>query len=1144
MSQLLEQYNRINSVIEDFYRNISEAESKRENMSNYRNNELSVRISNLEEQLDKIDEYMLKVEGFRQIAEKNIDSMNALTIEAPEGYRVNLNRLRNWAMKIDPMSENDPYAQRVYVVTKCDEVFLNRKKEEFLSRIKELKEELETASVAELNCLTTEIDKLNDELKAYCMDKEVTEFAKDVETENNRLRIMQVPDTFNSGTGTSDIIPVGAVGMSIRFHDECKENIKTDAGVFYDDKGDCIYIPFDGISMEKEFAVTVSCIPSRKRLLEMDSGIRNLLFNVIDKSYPGSRKVYIIDAERQNSSVAGPLKKIEGTFAMAYIPRNSEQITEALENIVSSFADIDEILENYDSVEEYNKTVDIQKRIERKTVVLVGWPKSFKGKDAELVTRIITNYERYGISFIAVSIKNDVDKEDFGLSEYLNEAVIHINMSSSGTSIAQGEQFKQKFAWYTFKEDLSDSYVESLESRKIESSELGNEYTGRFDLNEEILYTRGNKSLSLPVGVDSKDAVHNISFDNENFAAYLMGASGSGKSTLLHTLITGIIRGYHPDDVELWLADFKMAEFAQYINPMPPHVKYILLDESQELVYDLIDKLTEKMIERQRFFMRHKEIKKVEDLPSDVYMPIIFVLFDEFSIMSQAVAESEQYKLKLQNLLAKGRALGIKFLFSSQSFTKGIAGLTSTAKDQIQSRIAMKNSKEEISETLQLSSRLKTEQVRNWLDVLPPHYALYKYRNGDSLEIKRLHVLYFDGKDGESYGAQRELINRVNRQMHSVEYEEYSSGDANAYVDKQPVVVDGNSYDAFDGDMLLNEIGELRKNSNDMAGDEIFLTLGSPRLMVKQKLIELLPESRENLLLIGSSTESMCCASVITSIMNSFLLQGKDVEIWTYERDKIYRTYEKNAWNQFKVLKSIDDLCEAIYNLKSDLQNKNMHNDKIIVMLGFESICAELELLGKRKWTDESKTAEAEVHEEQPEADDRDKQLLDAIAMEISSEETDDEFVDEDDDIEELLQSTRSLLKDVSNLSVKTEARSSGNEKAYNAIEDLQYIVSRGGRQGIHFLLKLNSYGDLKHTGIRMDWFKHRLAFQISADDSKMIFGTKVANTIPEHVCEYTNSIENFSFRPYLHADIAWDGWELDDNGKAINIFNKSEEVL
>lgn len=142
-----------------------------------------------------------------------------------------------------------------------------------------------------------------------------------------------------------------------------------------------------------------------------------------------------------------------------------------------------------------------------------------------------------------------------------------------------------------------------------------------------------------------------------------MGASGSGKSTLLHTLITGIIRNYHPDDVELWLADFKMSEFAQYIDPLPPHVKYILLDESKELVFDLIDRLTDEMMERQRFFMKHRDLKKVENVSSDIYMPVIFVILDEFSIMSQAVAESESYKLKLQNLLAKGRALGIKFIF-------------------------------------------------------------------------------------------------------------------------------------------------------------------------------------------------------------------------------------------------------------------------------------------------------------------------------------------------------------------------------------------------------------------------------------------------------------------------------------------------
>ena len=121
-----------------------------------------------------------------------------------------------------------------------------------------------------------------------------------------------------------------------------------------------------------------------------------------------------------------------------------------------------------------------------------------------------------------------------------------------------------------------------------------------------------------------------------------------------------------------------------------PHVKYILLDESRELVYDLIDKLTEKMMERQRFFMTHRDLKKVENVPGTVYMPVIFVILDEFSIMSQAVEQSESYKLKLQNILAKGRALGIKFIFASQEFTKGVSGLTSTAKEQIQMRLAMK----------------------------------------------------------------------------------------------------------------------------------------------------------------------------------------------------------------------------------------------------------------------------------------------------------------------------------------------------------------------------------------------------------------------------------------------------------------------
>ncbi|MBQ1332864.1 MAG: hypothetical protein IIY36_08010 [Lachnospiraceae bacterium] len=99
------------------------------------------RIAKLEEQLGKIGGYMLQVRAFQETAKRNMDSMNVLTIEAPSGYRVNLNRLKNWAAMIDPEAVNDPYAQRVYAVAKCDELFLQKKQEEYSRLIEELRDD-------------------------------------------------------------------------------------------------------------------------------------------------------------------------------------------------------------------------------------------------------------------------------------------------------------------------------------------------------------------------------------------------------------------------------------------------------------------------------------------------------------------------------------------------------------------------------------------------------------------------------------------------------------------------------------------------------------------------------------------------------------------------------------------------------------------------------------------------------------------------------------------------------------------------------------------------------------------------------------------------------------------------------------------
>ena len=107
--------------------------------------------------------------------------------------------------------------------------------------------------------------------------------------------------------------------------------------------------------------------------------------------------------------------------------------------------------------------------------------------------------------------------------------------------------------------------------------------------------------------------------------------------------------------------------------------------------------------------------------------------------------------------------------------------------------------------------------------------------------------------------------------------------------------------------------------------------------------------------------------------------------------------------------------------------------------------------------------------------------------------------------------------------------------KAYNAQQDFGYIVRQGSRFGYHFMLTLNNMADLQNTRLQVNLFRHKLAFQMSGEDSYELFGNKIASRLPEHICQYSNSLEQYSFRPYLHKGVNWDGWDVDENGNAVN---------
>ena len=206
----------------------------------------------------------MKIKGFQELAKRNLDSQNVLTIEAPPGYRVNLNRLRNWAMMIDPQSSNDPYAQRVFVVAKCDECFLNKKQVEFSERIAQLKADQVTGTNAEIEEHKRAIETYRSELNQYALSEEVAAFGRDVVAENQKFWHNAAPTAYAVKKKCLLQSRQEPMPHRLRLNMSSGVGFKIAMGDFYDADGGRVLLPVE-ISNTQEYVMTITCTPSKRK---------------------------------------------------------------------------------------------------------------------------------------------------------------------------------------------------------------------------------------------------------------------------------------------------------------------------------------------------------------------------------------------------------------------------------------------------------------------------------------------------------------------------------------------------------------------------------------------------------------------------------------------------------------------------------------------------------------------------------------------------------------------------------------------------------------------------------------------------------------------------------------------------------------
>lgn len=164
---------------------------------------------------------------------------------------------------------------------------------------------------------------------------------------------------------------------------------------------------------------------------------------------------------------------------------------------------------------------------------------------------------------------------------------------------------------------------------------------------------------------------------------------------LLHTIILGALKQYMPDELRIYLVDFKRGvEFKIYADYELPAFKVIAIESEREFGYNILLALEREQKIRANLFKKNHVDRIEEYRDGEKKLPRILVIMDEFhELFSNANDEfAKKSAMLMERIVRQGRAFGIHLILASQSYSN-ITGVDKAVFDQMAVRIVLKCSK-------------------------------------------------------------------------------------------------------------------------------------------------------------------------------------------------------------------------------------------------------------------------------------------------------------------------------------------------------------------------------------------------------------------------------------------------------------------
>ena len=222
----------------------------------------------------------------------------------------------------------------------------------------------------------------------------------------------------------------------------------------------------------------------------------------------------------------------------------------------------------------------------------------------------------------------------------------------------------------------------------------------------------GHSPASITLG-DERYQRHNL---------LITGAVGQGKSNLLKVVIHSLAQRYSPEELELFLLDFKEGVTLYPMAPTSaspdflPHARVLGLESDRDFGLAVLRHIEGEFLRRAKLFRPHGEsISRYRAAVPDAHMPRIVLVIDEFHMLFEPNDKTaEAAALLLETIARRGRSYGVHLILASQTIS-GLAALMVREGGifaQFPIRLALKNAIQESFATLgagnDAAARLRT----------------------------------------------------------------------------------------------------------------------------------------------------------------------------------------------------------------------------------------------------------------------------------------------------------------------------------------------------------------------------------------------------------------------------------------------------